>query len=958
MSPRCQIRWAQFLRNNGVHVKAQRGFARWKALQECPNAQKYIPWDKASLPNPISRSTDQLPVSCDRLQHLQRANVLSTTPVVGSSEEHTGRIRAQIGENHNSQALLSSCPPSLNDSSRDHAGTDDRNHRDLVRNNGAIPNPLRHRPANDKSALSKRDSAYDHSSSDGYIRKGRIDGLMKAYTSRAKFSGSFNEDFDGALEQYETLSSLCELSEADMARAFPVMLTGAAFSLYTRQFSRKSLTFAELADAFRGWYTSDEQRYRLLQIWQSPSLSREMQKHPEKSEVEVFGILSDELTKVQHQLHTDYRHDRFLRDQLLVAADIPHVRRSLVDKIPPTAQEAMQRIAALLSSEPKSAGAHLAQDDVDEVHYGMGKTFGGHARKSLRPPYIKKRKSRNPLASVKGCWVCGKDHRARGRHPRSEILKALKRIKAENPSALYTAEHISDMYAALADTLNEETSDETSDDGFDDEQVDDDVNFLKDIDNSESPAFEAAMSAEVYLANASYVHGRNFATDLKKEMLVMHAALSHGESSGFDGIIIDTGANRSSVMSHAQYKAYCNEFNVPAIIDRTDTRGLKGIGGQGQCIGTAIVQIPFNDLDLILDVKFRILQDTCPSLLSLRDMRQNGLDLSIQQHLLYFKHKCQDLLLENDFLKYKWNKADVDYALYTDVELRRLHRVFGHPSVSALQKLLKRANPEEFGPDVTAVLHEINKACKTCAEHASKPRRFKILIRSDDLQFNHVVAIDVMYIGGKPVLHVVDEATHYSAAVFLKRMTAEETWKCLLRCWIRTYLGPPDHLRVDQGSNFVAKQFLSSAEAEGISVLEAPIESPNSMSHVERYHAPLRAAYEKIRDSLPKSETDADCLQMAIKSVNDTIGPEGLCPTLLVYGAIPRPPRRTPAETQIQRARAIDAAIAAIQKEHAKRKIAFAFKHPSSPKAKEQQSDLQKLPAGAPVLVYRDKSKK
>ena len=58
------------------------------------------------------------------------------------------------------------------------------------------------------------------------------------------------------------------------------------------------------------------------------------------------------------------------------------------------------------------------------------------------------------------------------------------------------------------------------------------------------------------------------------------------------------------------------------------------------------------------------------------------------------------------------------------------------------------------------------------------------MLYTDGLQFNHVVATDVMYIGEKPVLHVVDEATHYSAAMFMRRMTAEETWKCLLRCWI------------------------------------------------------------------------------------------------------------------------------------------------------------------------------
>ena len=290
------------------------------------------------------------------------------------------------------------------------------------------------------------------------------------------------------------------------------------------------------------------------------------------SEVEVFGKLSDELTKIQHQLHSDYRKDRFLRDQLLVAADIPHVRRSLVDKIPLTAQEAMQRIAALLSSEPSSAGAHLAQDDFDDVNYGMGKNFGGRAKKSLRSSQFKSKKSRHPLASVKGCWVSGKDHRARDKHHRSEILEALKRIKSEKSSALYTAEHVSEMYAALADTIDTDTSDDTSDDGLDEGQEDDDVNFLNDLEAKGPTAAKTVMDAEVYLANASYVHGRHFSTDLKKEMRAMHAALSHGECSGFDGIIIDTGANRSSVMSHAQYKAYCNEFNIPLEIDRTATK--------------------------------------------------------------------------------------------------------------------------------------------------------------------------------------------------------------------------------------------------------------------------------------------------------------------------------------------------------------------------------------------------
>jgi len=60
----------------------------------------------------------------------------------------------------------------------------------------------------------------------------------------------------------------------------------------------------------------------------------------------------------------------------------------------------------------------------------------------------------------------------------------------------------------------------------------------------------------------------------------------------------------------------------------------------------------------------------------------------------------------------------------------------------------------------------------------------------------------------------------------------------------------------------------------------------------------------------------------------------------------------------MRRARALDSAIDAVRKEQAKRRIAFALRHPSSPKAKEQEEELHKLPSGSPVLVYRQRTKK
>lgn len=48
-------------------------------------------------------------------------------------------------------------------------------------------------------------------------------------------------------------------------------------------------------------------------------------------------------------------------------------------------------------------------------------------------------------------------------------------------------------------------------------------------------------------------------------------------------------------------------------------------------------------------------------------------------------------------------------------------------------------------------------------------------------------------------------------------------------------------------------------------------------------------------DFLPMTETDEDRLQLAVKVVSDITGPGGLRPTLLVFGAITCPARRTPA---------------------------------------------------------------
>jgi hypothetical protein len=68
-------------------------------------------------------------------------------------------------------------------------------------------------------------------------------------------------------------------------------------------------------------------------------------------------------------------------------------------------------------------------------------------------------------------------------------------------------------------------------------------------------------------------------------------------------------------------------------------------------------------------------------------------------------------------------------------------------------------------------------------------------------------------------------------------------------------------------------------------VKEVPVKAYNSISKVEKYHAPLRRLYEILRDKLKEENLNKELiLQMAVKAINDTARPNSLVPTLLVFG--------------------------------------------------------------------------
>lgn len=277
-----------------------------------------------------------------------------------------------------------------------------------------------------------------------------------------------------------------------------------------------------------------------------------------------------------------------------------------------------------------------------------------------------------------------------------------------------------------------------------------------------------------------------------------------------------------------------------------------------------------------------------------------------------------------------WGPTTVNYL--TNTELRQLHRRFGHPSANRVARTLEQAGYNDS--EHRQMLQRITEFYTFCQKHSRSPERFKFTLKDEDnAYFNHTIVIDVLYIDDNPILQVVDEGTSFQAARWLTNMSASHTWDMLRLCWIDVYVGPPDVIVHDAGTNFDSNEFRQNARTLSIQTKCVPVEAANSIGLVERYHAPLRRAYLIITAELKDQTIGKEIrLQMAIKAVNDTTGYNGLVPTLLVFETFPRITNDdTPTLSTTERAKAINITMTEIAKLHAKRQVNNALHQRNGP---------------------------
>jgi hypothetical protein len=242
----------------------------------------------------------------------------------------------------------------------------------------------------------------------------------------------------------------------------------------------------------------------------------------------------------------------------------------------------------------------------------------------------------------------------------------------------------------------------------------------------------------------------------------------------FYSVVIDTGASRRSTAGYEQYLAYEKTHSKRIDISRAGMARIQFGIGSTSSIGSVTIKTPIGKIE------FHVLETDTPFLFCINDMDALGVYYINVDNMLVtpkgtfpvirrFGHPF--MLWDESLESFINGSLNQNPSSLTDTELRRLHRRFGHPATERLHRVLERAGYNDVNKKS---IEYITKYCLHCQKHGKSPRRFKFTLwTNDDLIFNYSIYVNIMYIDGSPILHVINEATRFQAAKWLRDLSAK-----------------------------------------------------------------------------------------------------------------------------------------------------------------------------------------
>ena len=164
------------------------------------------------------------------------------------------------------------------------------------------------------------------------------------------------------------------------------------------------------------------------------------------------------------------------------------------------------------------------------------------------------------------------------------------------------------------------------------------------------------------------------------------------------------------------------------------------------------------------------------------------------------------------------NVAD---TLGNEKKILKLHKQFAHPSAERLKQLIRNSGVTDT--HLNEIVDNVSQSCDVCKRFQKSPPRPAVGFPLAT-EFNEIVAMDIKFINGVPVLHLIDHATRYSAGCRVRNKRPETIVQAILSHWIRIF-GYPSKFLCDNGGEFVNQELLEMWEKFNIILKTTAAES-------------------------------------------------------------------------------------------------------------------------------------
>lgn len=222
---------------------------------------------------------------------------------------------------------------------------------------------------------------------------------------------------------------------------------------------------------------------------------------------------------------------------------------------------------------------------------------------------------------------------------------------------------------------------------------------------------EYLADTESRLTTSSIPHWRTILPIRDSALIAMQSHPKIIRNCQFIGVPLDNCANRRSIMSKGQYKAYLYNFGLRPSLRPGNGAYLRTIGARRTSIGTALIQLPFTHLHIVIDLYFLVILEEVPLLLCMKDMVDNGLDINIEDHPVSVGNQVHRLKMMNYFLIHQCSPTDMPFTLYTEKNPRKIYRSVGHPSIHATEGILRRSSGQRLPLRARKTIESIAREC-------------------------------------------------------------------------------------------------------------------------------------------------------------------------------------------------------------------------------------------------------